>query len=189
METGSQPTTSSSPHLDRPIRIWSTALSKPSPRKSGQPLNGWRFNCSKGPRQVTIEAEEELRSLKLLSSQLRSDRTELPLASEIDPPTGYQWLKLIALLVVCIVGEALANVTLLTRALSTGLVGAFITAVLVSAINVGALGAGGGLILSAVRRNSKSQVPFLAGCGFLLVAATVLNLHSRAPQRGLCEAY
>ena len=145
-------------------------------REIGQPLNGWHFKCSKGPRQVTIEAEEELRSLKLLSSQLRKDRTELPLPGEIDPPTGYQWLKLIALLAVCIVGEALANVTLLTRALSTGLVGAFITAVLVSAINVGALGTGGGLTLSAVRRHSKSRVAFLAGCGFSLVCATVLNL-------------
>ena len=142
----------------------------------GQPLNGWRFKCSKGPRQVTIEAEEELRSLKLLGSQLRKGRTELPSPSEIDPPTGYQWLKLVALLAACIVGEAMANVALLTRALSTGLVGAFITAVLVSAINVGALGTGGGLAVSAIRRHFRSQVPFLAGCGFFLVFATGLNL-------------
>ena len=145
-------------------------------KEIGQPLNGWDFKRTKGPRQVTIDAEEELKALKHRRSQHRKARTELPPASDIDPPTAYRWLKLIALLVVCIVVEALANVTLLTRALSTGLVGAFITAVLVSAINVGALGAGGGLTLSAVRRHSKSHVPFLSACGLLLVFATGLNL-------------
>ena len=145
-------------------------------KEIGQPLNGWDFKRSKGPRQVTTDAEEELKALKRRRSQLRKARTELPPASDFDPPTAYQWLKLIALLAVCIVIEAVANVTLLTRALSTGLVGAFITAVLVSAINVGALGAGGGLTLAAVRRHSKSRVPFLSGCGLLLVAATGLNL-------------
>ena len=145
-------------------------------REIGQPLNGWDFKRSKGPQQVTIDAEEELKALKRRRSQHRKARTEVPLASDFDAPTAYQWLKLIALLVVCIVIEALANVTLLTRALSTGLVGAFITAVLVSAINVGAFGAGGGLTLSAVRRHSKSRVPFLSGCGLLLVSATGLNL-------------
>ncbi len=145
-------------------------------KEIGQPLNGWDFKRTKGSRQVTIDAEEELKALQHRRSQHRKARTELPPASDIDPPTAYQWLKLIALLVVCIVVEALANVTLLTRALSTGLVGAFITAVLVSAINVGALGAGGGLTLSAVRRHSKSRVPFLSACGLLLVFATGLNL-------------
>ena len=145
-------------------------------REIGQPLNGWHFQRSKGPQQVTIDAEEELKALKRRRSQHQQARTELPLASDFDRPTAYQWLKLIALLATCIVLEAVANVSLLTRALSTGLVGAFITAVLVSAINVGALGAGGGLTLSTVRRHSKSRVAFLSGCGVLLVVATGLNL-------------
>lgn len=145
-------------------------------REIGQPLNGWHFQRSKGPRQVTLDAEEELRGLKRRRSQHAKARTELPSSGDFDPPTGYDWLKLIALLSVCVVAEALANVSLLTRALSTGLVGAFITAVLVSAINVGALGAGGGLTLSAVRRHSKSRWPFLVGCGVLAAAATTLNL-------------
>ena len=145
-------------------------------KEIGQPLNGWDFKRSKGPQQVTIDAENELKALKHRSSQHRNARTELPLPSDTDAPTGYQWLKLIAMLVVCIVGEAMANVTLLTRALSTGLVGAFITAVLVSAINVGALGAGGGLLLSGVRRHSNSGAALLSGCGLLLLSATALNL-------------
>lgn len=145
-------------------------------REIGQPLNGWDFRRSKGPRQVTHDAEGELKDLQRRSAQHRDARKTLPLPSDTNPPTGYDWLKLIALLAVCIVLEAVANVTLLARALSTGLVGAFITAVLVSAINVGALGAGGGLTLSGVRRHSKSRVPFLTGCGLLVVAATALNL-------------
>ena len=145
-------------------------------REIGQPLNGWDFKRSKGSQQVTIDAENELKALKRRSSQHRNAQTELPLPSDTDAPTAYQWLKLIAVLVVCIVLEAMANVTLLTRALSTGLVGAFITAVLVSAINVGAFGAGGGLLLSGVRRHSNSRAAFLSGCGLLLVSATALNL-------------
>lgn len=145
-------------------------------REIGQPLNGWDFKRSKGPRQVTHDAEGELKDLQRRSLQHRDARTTLPLPSDTDPPTGYDWLKLIAILAACIVLESVANVSLLSRALSTGLVGAFITAVLVSTINVGALGAGGGLTLSALRRNSESRVLFPSGCGLLVVAATALNL-------------
>ena len=102
---------------------------------------------------------------------------------------GYEWLKLIAMLVVCIVGEAMANVTLLTRALSTGLVGAFITAVLVSAINVGALGAGGGLLLSGVRRHSNSG----GGASIRLRPVTPVRYDSESHRgtspRGFRKAY
>ena len=145
-------------------------------REIGQPLNGWDFRRSKGPQQVTHDAEGELKDLQRRRLQHRNARDTLPLPSDTDTPTGYDWLKLIAILAVCIVLEAVANITLLSRALSTGLVGAFITAVLVSAINVGALGAGGGLALSSVRRHSNSRVPLLSGCGLLVVAATALNL-------------
>ena len=148
----------------------------PVGKEIGQPLNGWQFKCTKGPGQVTLAAEEELRTLKLLSSQLRKGRAELPSPSDVDHPTRFQWLTLIFVLIACIVGEAVANSFLLFQALDTGLAGAFITAVLVSAINVGAIGTGGGLTMSAIRRHSDSLVLVLVGCGFLLAAGVGLNL-------------
>ena len=54
-------------------------------KEIGQPLNGWDFKRSKGPRQVTIDAEEELKALKRRRSQHRKGRTELPPASDFDP--------------------------------------------------------------------------------------------------------
>lgn len=150
-------------------------LLNPISQEIGQPLNGWQFKRAKGPQEVTRNAENELKELQHRVARMHKSPLELPSPRDADPPSGIDWLKLVAILVSCIVLEAIANVSLLSRALETGLVGAFITAILISVINVGALGCGGGLILSAAYRKLQSHVPFYAGCGVLGVLAIGLN--------------
>lgn len=77
---------------------------------------------------------------------------------------------------VCIAIEAVANSYLLASALTTGLVGAFITAVVVSFLNVGALGAGIGLLLSALRRRAAHSGLFYASLAAWGAGAVLLNL-------------
>ena len=154
--------------VNETLQTVSTELSKP--------LNGWHFNRTKAASQLVVEARNELKALQLRHIKHEQEEAKLPGLNEIDLPTGGQWLKLIALLAVFIVLEAAANMMLLAPALTTGLVGAFVTALLVSAINVGALGAGSGLLVSALNRHSKTRTPLFSACGAVFVIALVLNL-------------
>ena len=141
-----------------------------------KPLNGWHFSRTQAPSQLPIEARNELKALQLRHIKHEQEEAKLPGLNEIDLPTGGQWLKLIALLALFIVIEAGANMMLLSSALTTGLVGAFVTALLVSVINVGALGAGSGLLVSALNRHSKTRTPLFSACGAVFVIALILNL-------------
>ncbi len=141
-----------------------------------KPLNGWHFSRTKTPSQLVVEARNELKALQLRHIKHEQEEVKLPGLNEIDMPTGQQWLKLITLLALFIVIEAGANMMLLSSALPTGLVGAFVTALLVSAINVGALGAGSGLLVSALNRHSKTRTPLVSACGAVFVITLVLNL-------------
>ncbi|MXW63649.1 MAG: hypothetical protein F4Y00_00700 [Bacteroidetes bacterium SB0662_bin_6] len=141
-----------------------------------KPLNGWQFKRTKSPAQLTVEARNELKSLQLRHVKHEQEEVKLPGVNEVDLPKWEKWLGMIALLALFIVLEAAANMTLLSSALSTGLVGAFITALLVSAINVGALGAGSGLLVSALNRHSKTKTPVYIACGAAFVIVLALNL-------------
>ena len=149
--------------------------------KLGNPLNGWKFDCAKRPGQVTIDAENELLRLRQRSlvyqASIRQNLDSKPAELEYpDPKTSRDWLTFIAILAVLIVLEALANVTLLAPALSTGLIGAFVTALLVSAINVAALGAGSGLAVSRLRYKSTGRRWIGPVCGLWGLLAVGLNL-------------
>lgn len=129
----------------------------------GEPHNGWDFKRSRGSEQVVLDAETELKLLQdraqhnraALRGLTRDPSDETPvLPDDLRKPSAQDWWSLAAILAGCIAVEAVVNSYLLASALTTGLVGAFITAIVVSLLNVGALGAGVGLLLSALRRRA-----------------------------------
>ena len=150
----------------------------------GNPHNGWDFKRSKGPGQVVLDAETEL---KLLADRLQHNRAasrQIKAPSAKDPasrhdlrkPRPQDWWSLAAILAGCIALEAIMNSYLLASALTTGLVGAFVTAIGVSLLNVGALGAGVGLLLAALRRRAVHSA-VLYGCFAVWgILALLLNL-------------
>lgn len=150
----------------------------------GVPHNGWTFNRTQGPAQVVLAAQDALKRLQLRAQANRTDRQRLhdlpSLASPVSEgprkPTTQEWWKLSAILGVCIAIEAVANSYLLASALTTGLVGAFITAIVISFLNVGALGAGIGLLLSALRRRTAQNGLFYGCVAAWGAAALLLNL-------------
>ena len=150
----------------------------------GVPHNGWTFERTQGSAQVVMDAQDELKRLQLRARANRADRHRLhhspspatPVSEGPRKPTTQEWWKLSAILGVCIAIEAVANGYLLAAALTTGLVGAFITAIVVSFLNVGALGAGIGLLLSALRRRTAQNGLFYGSWAAWGAAALLLNL-------------
>ena len=150
----------------------------------GVPHNGWTFKRTQGSAQVVMDAQDELKRLQTRARANRADRHRLhhspspatPVSEGPRKPTAQEWWKLSAILGVCIAIEAVANSYLLASALTTGLVGAFITAIVVSFLNVGALGAGIGLLLSALRRRTTQNGLFYGSLVAWGAAALLLNL-------------
>jgi len=99
-------------------------LLNPISQEIGQPLNGLQFKRAKGPQKRTRNAENELKEIQHHVARMHKLPSELPSPKDADPPSSFDWLKLVAIVVGCIVLEAIANVSLLSRALETGLVGA-----------------------------------------------------------------
>ena len=150
----------------------------------GVPHNGWTFERTQGAAQVVMDAQDELKRLQLRARANRVERGRLhhspahsaPVSEGARKPTTQEWWKLSAILGVCIAIEAVANSYLLASALTTGLVGAFITAIVVSFLNVGALGAGVGLLLSEFRRRTAQNGLFYGSVAAWGAAALLLNL-------------
>ena len=150
----------------------------------GVPHNGWTFERTQGSARVLMDAQDELKRLQLRARANRADRhrlhhspsTATPVSAGPRKPTTQEWWKLSAILGVCIAIEAVANSYLLASALTTGLVGAFITAIVVSFLNVGALGAGIGLLLSALRRRAAQSGLYYGSLAAWGAAALLLNL-------------
>lgn len=150
----------------------------------GEPHNGWDFNRSKGPGQVVLDAETELKLLQDRAQHHRaalrgladpSDETPI-LPHDLRKPSAQNWWSLAAILAGCIAVEAVVNSYLLASALTTGLVGAFITAIVVAFLNVGALGAGAGLLLSALRRRAVHKSLLYGSFAGWAALALLLNL-------------
>ena len=149
----------------------------------GAPYNGWAFERLHGPRQVVIDAEGRLKQLQDQAQSNRTAREKLrdihlttTLAHDLKQPSVQDWWHLVAILGICIAIEAGANSFLLASALTTGLVGAFVTAILVSVLNVGALGAGVGLLLSSFRRRTDRSGIFYGSVGTWAILTLLLNL-------------
>ena len=160
----------------------------------GEPLNGWNFLKLEGPNQLVLKAENEFKNLKSRSGTYRADRNQLldsmqglnkrfPNVSEeslqnVKTIDIGDWWLFIGIMLICILVEAVANVSLLIAVLTTGMLGAFIVAVLVSVLNVGIAGAGVGFLISFFHRHSgrlfKGAIPLLCSTWVLLML--LLNL-------------
>ncbi len=115
----------------------------------------------------------------------RGDPEESAVPTAREGPSGW-WL--IATCSVIVILESLLNVSLLMNALETGILGAILLAFLVSGINVGGLGIGGGLLFSLLRRQPWAkglvQGAFFSGwlvvaMGFSLIAGRHREAYSR----------
>ena len=150
----------------------------------GNPHNGWDFKRSKGPGQVVLDAETELKLLadrlqhnRAASRQVKDPSAKAPTwRRDLRKPRPQDWWSLAAILAGCIAVEAIMNSYLLASALTTGLVGAFITAIVVSLLNVGALGAGAGLLLAALRRRAAHSAILYGSFAVWGILALLLNL-------------
>ena len=133
----------------------------------GQPHNGWSFDRIKGPSSLADRAETKLKELHGSARANREAFEQLQRADTLpdEPavePSSQDWWKLSAITGVMVAVESVANSFLLASALTTGLLGAFITAIVVSVLNVGAMGVGVGLLLAAVRRRFPATALFAA---------------------------
>ena len=140
--------------------------------------NGWDFKKKRELGPIVRQAESELRHLQQQSTEfsekwrgfgkkLQSLKSHFPHASnelvrsQRDKTRGSgDWVLLFGILLICIVLEATVNMSLLASALTTGLIGAFVIAVLVSFLNVGVVGGGGGLFFNhALSQPKKKELP------------------------------
>lgn len=140
--------------------------------------NGWDFEKKREIDPIVSKAESELKHLQHRSKEyaekwegfdrkLQSLKSHFPhvdielVKSERDKAKGSgDWVLLFGILLICIVFEAAVNMSLLASALTTGLIGAFVIAVLVSFLNVGVVGAGSGLLFNNIlSQPKKNQLP------------------------------
>ena len=148
----------------------------------GTPYNGRTFDRLHRPRQVVTDVEGKLKQLQAQAQSNRTARERLSairtatLAHDLKVPSSQDWWHIVAILGIGIAIEAGANSFLLASALTTGLVGAFVTAILVSVLNVGGLGAGAGLLLAAFRRHTTHAALFYGSIVAWGLAAILLNL-------------
>lgn len=159
-----------------------------------EPLNGWHYNKSKGLYGVEREVKRECKNLRDKSRRYANDKAkfdnDLQKLQESFPNIDERsigkvtakdkndWILLIGVMLICIITEAAANVSLLASALDGGYIQAFTVAVLASFLNVAVLGAGVGLLFSFLHckanKASRRILPFLVAAW--LCAVLLLNL-------------
>ncbi|MCE2455475.1 MAG: hypothetical protein J4G12_06585 [Gemmatimonadetes bacterium] len=134
----------------------------------------WSVTANAVSDKAMLDAKNTLNVLKNRAHRLHGD--PLPSQRDVESPSGIRWLVLLTLVAFFVMVEAGFNVTLLISALDSGLVGAFITAILASAVNVG-FGAGSGMGISfLVKRFGIPKA--ISGACFAVVGgvAVLINL-------------
>lgn len=134
----------------------------------------WKVALATGVSRERMAARNKLEDLRARSAHLHEE--PLPEPHETEKPTNTRWLMLFTVIAVCIVGESAINMSLLAPALDTGLLGAFLTAGVVSLVNVGGLGTGLGLLLFQAKRFGIGRPLFFGILAAITTVVLVFNL-------------
>ena len=150
--------------------------------QQGEVLNGWSYDCSQRPGQVTIDAKGALLALQNRTNAWLASRrivTPIPVTrpprTALDTKTGRDWAQFVILLLTMIAVEAVFSIVLLMQADPNSVVGAFTKAFLASVVNVGALGAGCGMLGYLVHKNPSTKRWTVLGGSIWGVAVLGLN--------------
>ena len=137
-------------------------------------VRNWGVTVSSSVDEEVLSTRNRLEILRNRGTQLHE--APLPEPFEIDRPPGTAWLVLITIVAGFIMVEAAFNMMLLASALETGLVGAFVTAILASAVNVG-FGAGSGMGISFLTKRFSIPKPVVLSLFAAVIAVAVfINL-------------
>ena len=159
--------------------------------QQGKVLNGWSYDRSQRPGQVTIDAKNALlalqnrtnawlveREIGTQEGEAQSEATHFEtsgLHTALDTKTGRDWAQFVILLLTMIAVEAVFSIVLLMQADPGSVVGAFTKAFLASVVNVGALGAGCGMLGYLVHNNPSTKRWTVLGGSIWGVAVLGLN--------------
>ena len=165
-------------------------LIRPINDQLGAYLNGLRWDLDKGPDSILRETEGKYQSLRgdavkyqrdyaEFNKRLEKERRVYPDLSEDDIrkteiKTSGSWFLFFAILGLIVLAESAANMGLLASALEGGLVQAFLTATLVSVVNVMGAGAGAGFLCVFLFR--KLRGIFYAALPLWFGGVVLLNL-------------
>ena len=165
-------------------------LIHPINKQMGEQLNGLRFDLDKGPASILQEAKDDYASLHGDAVKYQRDRAEFNKRLEkerrvfsdlseddirkTEIKTPGSWFLFFAILGLIVLLESAANMGLLASALEGGLVQAFLTATLVSVVNVMGIGAGIGFLCAFLFR--KLRGVFYAALPLWFGGVVLLNL-------------